>query len=263
VGNNGVKGRTGGCSAPGEWESHDRALRARPFYAAETQLLEQLLPTKVRIGRVPIRPSAGPAFDGRGPSVAGQFDRRTHERVSDALATVIIPDEEAGQEPNTLVLGAGTITHDLASSADGGGVPRPRTAGAPADRLTSRRSQNSHRRRPGRHGLETMPVAAIQPASCELGTGRTKRHTPAAASVPLTLEQRRQGRQLSMPHGPSLDIRAHRPETTGSATRSGTCGSWSRTLRQRRPHRPTGSSANYPSRTMSRHYSFALRQRIA
>ena len=160
------------------------------------------------------------------PSIATAPSRRasstaaTHERVGDPSASVLSPDEEAREKPDALVLDAFPTSQDLASSADSNGVPRPRTAGAPTDRLASHRGQDSHRRRvAGGHGFEAMPVAAAEPARGELAAGHAERHAPAVASTPLTLEQVRKIRQVSRPHGPGVDIGSHEWEAT--ATTSG------------------------------------------
>lgn len=164
--------------------------------------------------------SKRPAFDGEGTFAAGEFDRGTHERVRHALASVLTPDEEAREKPDAVVLGAFPMSEDLASSADGDGVSRPRTAGAPTDRLASHRGQDPHRRRVDRgHSFEAMPVATTEPTSGELATGQAERHAPAVPSIPLALEQVRKIRQISRSHGPGVDIGSHEWEAT--ATTSG------------------------------------------
>jgi hypothetical protein len=72
--------------------------------------------------------------------------------------------------------------------------------------------------RSGGPGLEATPIATTKPTSGELTTGRAKRHTPAAASSPLTVEQTREIRELTQTHRPSLDIRAHEREASASGT---------------------------------------------
>ena len=196
-----------------EVEPHDRALRTGPFDTAKPQLVEDLLPTEERICGLPIGSSKWPAFDGGRTFAAGQVNRRTHQGVGDPLASVPGPDEEARQEPDAFVFGASPTTSDLASSA--GRVPRPRTAGAPTDRLGSHESQDPHR--PPAHrrqGLEAMPVATTEPTSSELAAGHAERHTPAMACRPFTLEQSGEIRQVPRPHGPSVNIWAHGRDAT-------------------------------------------------
>jgi hypothetical protein len=93
---NGNVGRPTVCSDPAELESHDEAFGSWQFDAVETEVFEHLLATEECVGRVPLRSSQRPAFDGRRTFAAGQFDRCTHERVADALAPVPSPDEDAG-----------------------------------------------------------------------------------------------------------------------------------------------------------------------
>ena len=88
-------------------------------------------------GCAPFGFGQGPAFNGGGTFAAGQLDRRTYERVGNALAAAPGPYEEAGQEPHGLILIGCTISHDLASWSGGGNIPRSWAAGAPADRVSS------------------------------------------------------------------------------------------------------------------------------
>src|SRR5512132_2534594 len=123
--------------------------------------------------------------------------------MGNPLAAAPGSDEEAGKEPHDLVFIGCTIPHDLALGTGGRDISRPRAAGAPADRLSALRGQDSHRcRASGSHCPEPPLVAAVEPTSRELAASYAERHAPAAASSPLTLEQSRQVRQIFRSQGP-------------------------------------------------------------
>ena len=159
-------------------------------------------------------------FDGNGTVKAREVDRRTHQRIGDPLAAMFDADEEAGKQPDTFVLGPFSLTHNLASSADRGGVPRPWTARAPADRLACHRSQDAHRCRARlRHPPRTDDGCHHRTNPRRTDRGLDKRHAPAVAGIPLTFEQRRQVLQVSRSHWPSVHAHAHGPQATATTER--------------------------------------------
>jgi hypothetical protein len=79
----------------------------------------------------------------------------------------------------------------------------------------AREAQDSHScRTSGSHRPEPPLVATIEPTSGELAASHAECHAQAAASGPLTLEQSRQVRHVSRPHGSSVDVCAHEHEAT-------------------------------------------------
>lgn len=149
--------------------------------------------------------------------VPGERDRGAEQGDRDSRAAVSWLDEGARHQPHVIVLVPWPAGQEAASTLHSGGVAAPRTAGAPADRVTVDRGQHAHRSAAGPcHGLEPAPVPAAVPAGREVPPARAERHAPAVAGRSSAVEQGAHIVELIRPDGSDLD-RRHERERTPSA----------------------------------------------
>lgn len=155
--------------AVSEVESHDAALRGGAVDPVESLRLKDALTAQEKIRRRWRRRGVRPAFDGIRALAASQFDRCRNQGMSDATTSVPRVDEQAGDQPHQVVFLAWPAPQQPATAVDGSGVPRPRPARTPADRLVVQQRQHAHRVRTRcREFAEAPMVAATEPAGGEL-----------------------------------------------------------------------------------------------
>ncbi len=194
-------------SAVHEFQSHDRSYGARPLDAAKPQSCEHPLPAEVLITATLYASSQRPCLNRRCALVASERDSCVQQRQGDTGSTVAWVNEQAGHQPDRVILIPRPVGQQVAPTRDRGGVSRSRATGAPADGFLANPSEYTHRcRAGGGHRLESALVSAAVPASGELPTRGAERHAPAMASRPSALEQALQVVELLRSHRPDMDI---------------------------------------------------------
>ena len=145
----------------------------------------------------------------RASATAASTKRMTH-----ALTAMLGVDEQAGQQPHGVVLGARATSQHWMTRGISAQIARSRPARTPTDRRTADESHHPHRSVSAGHRLETTPIAPAEPSGRELGSTGAEGHAPAVTGRPLGGEQPFQRTDLVQPHGAHVRAGVHPTNAT-------------------------------------------------